>query len=376
MAILDRYIISSFVRIFLICLVSFAGLYVVVDAFTNLDEFLKVGHSRSLASVMPAYYTPRVLQFFDKTAAILALVAAVFCLAVMQRSNELTAIQASGISNRRIVRPVLFITAIIVLAAVVNREFVIPRYRGQLVMNAQDIALGKGRTIGVMLDRESGVIIRGQEVFPAAQEIILPAFILPRPDGSPGITIDADSGTWHPAGADYPAGYLLQNVAESVQALNRNIVDNKGNLRVAVPADDERLRPNEAFVASQVDTIALAYSNQLARNASLTEMVAGNRRGDAGFTNQSRVAIHARIVQPVFDLTILLIGLPLVIARGERNLFLSAGICLCVVLLMSLVTIVSHALGGSRIINPPALAAWLPLIVFGPVAWVVFRRLR
>ena len=110
----------------------------------------------------------------------------------------------------------------------------------------------------------------------------------------------------------------------------------------------------------------------MARNASLTEMIAISRQPGSGLSNRLRVDIHGRIVQPVFDLTVLLIGLPLVIARGERNLYLSAGLCLFVVMVMSLVIIASHALGASRIINSPALAAWLPILLFVPVARVTY----
>ena len=39
MRIVDRYVLGCFLRSYLICLVSLIGLYVVIDAFTNLDEF-------------------------------------------------------------------------------------------------------------------------------------------------------------------------------------------------------------------------------------------------------------------------------------------------------------------------------------------------
>ena len=68
----------------------------------------------------------------------------------------------------------------------------------------------------------------------------------------------------------------------------------------------------------------------------------------------------------------LLIGLPLVIARGERNLYLSAGLCMFVVMIMSLVIIASHAMGASRIISSPAVAAWIPVLLFVPVSRVTY----
>ncbi len=370
MPIIDRYIITVFVKIFVICFLSFAGLYVVIDAFTNLEELSGMTREGSPVGVISGYYGPRVLQFFDKTAAFLALVAAIFCLALMQRSNELTAIQASGVPNRRIARPVLAITIAVLVLSVVNRELVIPKFRNELALNAQDM-LGAGRQATLTADPETGVIIRGQQVIPARQEISLPEFRTPDDWEVPDHTIAARSGAWLPANDERPSGYLLNEPIGSTAQLDRNI-GNGQSTRVYVPAETPWLAAGQLFVVSSIDTVQLAFPAQLARNASIVEMISRTRQPEAGYSNRLRVDIHGRVVQPVFDLTVLLIGLPLIIARGERNLYLSAGVCLSVVMVMSLVLIASQALGALRIISPPALAAWLPLILFVPVSWVTY----
>ena len=43
MRIIDRYLLSTFIKVFLICLVSMAGLYIVIDFFGNLEEFISYG---------------------------------------------------------------------------------------------------------------------------------------------------------------------------------------------------------------------------------------------------------------------------------------------------------------------------------------------
>ncbi len=371
MPIIDRYIIVSFIKVFVICFLSFSGLYVVIDAFSNLDEFLALSRSNSMFNVIVEYYGPRILQFFDKTAAIMSLIAAVFCLSLMQRTNELTAIQAGGISNRRIVRPVLVVTIMVLLLGVVNREILVPRFRNVLVMNAQDFAAGKGRSPNMTKDPISRVVIRGQEVMPVRQTITMPEFTTPHEWGIAGNTIVAESGEWLPKSNEHPGGYLLKQSSVASDVI-QNIQSEGGEDVVLVPAQTRWLEPNQLFLVSDVDTVQLAFASQLSRNASLPAMIREYRQPGNGMTNRLRVDIHGRIVQPVFDLSILLIGLPLIIARGERNLFLSAGMCMIVVTLMSLVMIASQSLGVSRIIDPPALAAWLPVIVFLPIAWVTF----
>ena len=41
-----------------------------------------------------------------------------------------------------------------------------------------------------------------------------------------------------------------------------------------------------------------------------------------------RVAIHGRIVKPLLDMTLLFLGLPLVVTRESRNVFIAMGLCM------------------------------------------------
>ncbi len=376
MPIIDRYIVSLFLKIFLICFVSFSGLFIVVDTFSNLEEFLRLGQSGNTVQVIASYYGPRVLQFFDRTAPLIALVAAIFSVALMQRTNELTAIAAGGISNRRIVRPILVVTAILVLMMIVNRELLIPQVRDKLAMNAQDLSGSGGRSVGLTVDHSTGILIRGQQVTPARHSIDAPEFTLPAALADHGDRITAEEGVFTPASDEHPAGYLLENVTLAHRQEDASSQRLEDRTIIFRPADNDWLHENQMFIASGIDTLELAYGRELLRHASLGEMIVRSRQPSSSYSNQNRVDIHWRIVQPIFDMSILLIGLPLVIARGERNLFLSAGICMLVVMLMVLAVIASQSLGAARLVAPPALAAWLPLIIFVPVAATMWRLLE
>ena len=361
----------------MICFLSFSGLFVIIDAFTNLEEFLDIGRRNggqgSVQSAIFGYYGPRVLQFFDRTAPMIALVAAIFTLAMMQRANEITAIAAGGISKRRIAKPIFLATLAIIVLSVVNREVLIPNYRSQLAMNAQDMSAGKGRSFGQTVDHATGIAIRGKEVMPIDQTIEAPEFTLPADLATHGNRITADDGEYLAGDENHPPGYLLNQVESSEGTPSSVAAD--GRTIVFQPSDYDWLGPEQVFVASEVDTLRLAFPKELSRYASLSEMVRNSRNPTSSWSNQHRVDIHWRIVQPFFDMTILLIGLPLVISRGERNLFLAAGICLVVVMMMVLVVIASQSMGASRIVTPPALAAWIPIIVFVPFAAVTYRLL-
>ena len=73
------------------------------------------------------------------------------------------------------------------------------------------------------------------------------------------------------------------------------------------------------------------------------------------------------MVQPFLDVTLLFLGLPLVLSRQTRNVFIAIGLCVLVVSVFVLLTLAFQHLGATYLLDP-ALAAWLPLMVFIPVA--------
>ena len=68
----------------------------------------------------------------------------------------------------------------------------------------------------------------------------------------------------------------------------------------------------------------------------------------------------------MLDVTLLFLGLPVILRRESRNIFVSAGICLLMVGGFVIVVLGCHQAGGSTLIKP-ALAAWLPVMLFVPL---------
>ena len=103
--------------------------------------------------------------------------------------------------------------------------------------------------------------------------------------------------------------------------------------------------------------------------ASTAELIEGLRNPSVDFGHQVRVDIHARIVRPLLDVTLLLLGLPLVMTRENRKVFVAIGLCILVVSLLVMVTWTLQALGTNwpQLISPH-LAAWAPLLIFVPIA--------
>ena len=88
-----------------------------------------------------------------------------------------------------------------------------------------------------------------------------------------------------------------------------------------------------------------------------------------------RVAVHARIVQPILDITLFFLGIPVVLARESRNVFVAAGSAVLIVTVFFLVILVSHGLGMHFLLTP-AQAAWIPLMILVPWAVATSAPLR
>ncbi len=102
--------------------------------------------------------------------------------------------------------------------------------------------------------------------------------------------------------------------------------------------------------------------------SSTARLIAAVRNPSLGYGADVRVTIHTRIVQPLLDMTLLFLGLPLVVTRESRNVFLAMGMCMVVTVGFTLAGFGLQHLGDMELINLPALAAWAPLMIFVPLA--------
>src|SRR5216683_894352 len=125
---IDRLLIRAYFKAYFVCLVSLLGLYIVVDLFTNLDDF--TGKHHGLAPIVRHigfYYTNHVALIFDRLCEAIVLLAGMFTIAWMQRYNELLPLLSAGVSTRRVVQPVLLSACFMLTLAVANQELHIPR---------------------------------------------------------------------------------------------------------------------------------------------------------------------------------------------------------------------------------------------------------
>jgi lipopolysaccharide export system permease protein len=365
---IDRYLLRQFLWVLIVLATSFVGLYVVVDMVNSYDELsLHASKHGNLLGVIATYYGQRSLPFFDLTSSLLILMAAMFSVAAFRRHNEMTALLAAGISKRRIVRSILIASAALTALAVVNREVIIPRIRQQLSYNAQDLATDRVRDIRPLYDSHSDILIGGQGTILRSREIDRPTFFLPSGLDHYGGQLTAKRARYCEADQNHAAGYLLTDVAQPANLSGQPSLKLGDQPVIITPRDANWLQPKECFVVSDVDFEQLTGGRGGKQFSSTRELIAALRNPSSDYGSGTRVAIHSRFVRPLMDMLVLLLGLPLVLSRENRNPLLAAMLSMIVVGLFMGVTMACRYLGENLTIDP-ALAAWCPLMIFAPVA--------
>lgn len=367
--IIDRYILLMFFKVLGITFVSLTGLYIVIDAFANLEEFIDHGQSHGgVLRVLADYYGPRALQFFDRMGPVIVLLAAIFAVTSLIRTNELTAIMAGGISKGRLIRPLIYAAIGVSTLGMINRELWIPRVRDKLARNAQDLRGDRAKTLRPTYDYHTDVFLGGRQTLAANKQIVAPYFRLPATMTQFGTQIVAETATYKRQSDDHPAGYLLDGVSTPEDVSIQRSVVLGGKPIIMTPRDAPWLGPKQCFVATEVSFEQLSGGNYWRQLGSTRELIAHLKNPSLDLGNDARVVLHARMVQPLVDLTLFLLGLPVVLSQNNRNLFVAAGMSLGVVTGFFIVLIVCHTLGSNYLLSP-ALSAWLPLMIFSPAAY-------
>lgn len=108
----DRYLLKQFLKVFFYGVLTFIIIYVVVDTFEEIDNF--IDHDAKILHIILyyVYALPFILTYIVPIALLLA---TVFSMGILARRNEITAFIASGVSLVRVATPI-FILALLISA--------------------------------------------------------------------------------------------------------------------------------------------------------------------------------------------------------------------------------------------------------------------
>lgn len=367
--VLDRYILRSLTLNYVIGLGVMMSLYVVLDLFVNMDEFTehKLSTVETIRNII-SYYVPNLFLYFSQLSGVITLFACLLTVARTRRFNELTAVLSSGVSLYRIAVPVIIFGVATTFLLIVDTELLIPSVAHKLARRHDDVAGDQTYVVSLMRDNDGSLLSAGRFVPTTGQLHRLTAIRRDARGNLCGI-LEADRAVWDPMPL-FPGGGRWK--LERGRAVTPGKANDPAGRRVGPLQEQVSSLPRYYESSLDPKTIELRQAEQWIRFLSLSQLRELERTQPANLAaiRQSR---HARIAAPIINLVLLLLGLPFFLDRSPTNVGGDAWRCLAVCGLCYVLTFFTQRLlpeSGS------ALPAWLPIIVFMPVAIVLLDRIR
>ncbi len=365
MKILDKYVAKNFLIGYAISFGVLVGLRIIIDLFVNLDEFTEhadLGTIAVIKNIFSFYCVHTTLYFRDFTGMI-TVVAAAFSLGKMVRSNELVAIMASGVSLKRVIVPIGFLALFLTAMSVINQELLIPSLSDKLV-RGQDALPGQETYDVWFIADADGSLICSQKFRVETSTLDNPTIITRRRTAAATpwqVTgwISAKKAVYnHQTNRwDLTDGFLIQK-------------DVPGGAK-PIPYFASDITPRDIPVRRRSEHKTLLSSRQLAELAAQKTKI----KDLAQLYSQK----HFRITEPIINLVMLMISLPILVCRDPKSMksaimisFGATTACFITIFLCKMFATETVFIG--RVI--PEFWAWLPVFIFAPIAFIELDSMK
>jgi lipopolysaccharide export system permease protein len=372
---IDLYIIRSFLINCGLALGVMVGMYVLLDLIVNFGLFehdvapQKMGAWTAfwvLSRQIVDFYMYRSLVIFQMVSGIIPLLAAGFTMVRMTRHRELTALLASGISLYRVAAPIIICSIGFNLLVVVDQELLMPNCIDQLLLQ-------QGESVGTFeqhepvyfLPESDNSLVLATSYDPKTETLTDVRIIERDQNGVPTARILADNAVWNDNLGEGPlrGGWVMNNV---VRVNDKNGADpNEMPEPVAREYYFTPLNPSQLkliFRKQAVDYLSTYDVTQLMLDSPPATRIALEK------------ILHTRITQLIMNMIMLLIGIPFLLAREPNTLVRNLFWCGAISAVCFVSSFVFYQLAGTAL--SPFVGAWLPVVIFGPLALVMLDMLK
>jgi lipopolysaccharide export system permease protein len=344
--ILDKYIIRSFTKIFLLTVAMFSLIVIVSELLGEINFYMKYKVSFNLIFLHQISNLPEhLMQAFPIT----TLLAALFSLSNLSQKNEITVIKAAGINIWRIITIFLILGFIIGIGDFNVREFIVPRtslynekiekekikkekmlmqtdYCDQIVALPDNIRM----TIG-HLDTKAGimkdvVMEKYNDVF-AIEKLIL-----------------AEEARWE------NDSWVLKN------GVLRNFDTDLW--------DEIYFKDYNAYIHIMPEDLAIKDIRYDAMNIREFEKYINQLKTFGQNAVRAKIILNIRFASIFSHIVIMMLAIPFAMGIGKRlNKILSFILAMCATLAYWSIQAITQSLGENLILST-FIAAWLPNIIF------------
>lgn len=346
---LDDYVLRDFFLYLGMILSTFLVLVLVFTLFELLGDILR---NKVPATIVAEYLLNVTPYLLYNVAPLVMLLAVLVTFGVMQRSNEITAIKATGTSIYRIVTPVIVAAAVVAAGLFFADQFYLPHTNKRQEALHNQI---KGKPAQTYLRPDQ------RWIFGQANDIYYYQFFDPDRDTFGNITvfqldkanftvtrrIHADRARWSPNlnRWEYERGW--------VRTLNVSAIADYRPFEVSTFAD---LPEEPSYFKKEVKQYSEMNYEELHKYIRDLQQ--------SGFdVVRLRVELNKKLSYPLITLIMAILAIPFALSTGKRGAVTGVAVAVGVAVFYTVISRLFEAIGDVSQL-PPALAAWSPDLIF------------
>ncbi|MFB0526346.1 MAG: LPS export ABC transporter permease LptF [bacterium] len=360
MKILHRYIITEFIPPTLLALFVFTFILIMERLFDSINLLISKGVSLSSVLQLLGYVLPSVLVY---TIPMAILAGTLICFGRLSSDNEITAIQASGVSLYTIFLPVIILSFIVSIFLVSFNQQVAPR------------AYNRFRQLYYQIAQKNPILKLEERTFLEIEDYRLYVEKIKQKKGIlSGIIMYEMEEDGFPTLITAQRGNMVCNEQQVLFRLFDGSIQQK-----------DKYDPNKFSITyfenydisldlSQTPPPTSKRIRQMGKSELLQEIRKLKR--DNIPTHSLEVEYHQRRSLAFASFVFCLIGIPLGIKARKKGKSVGFGLSLGLFLLYWFLLVEGITM-GERGIAPPLLGVWIPNLIIGIAgAWMIYRTAK
>jgi lipopolysaccharide export system permease protein len=354
---LDRYVLQSWVRIFVLTSLGFPIVSILINLTDSLNRLLDRGLTMNEIVISYIYSIP---EYASQVMPAAVLFATVFTVGSMGRHSELTAAKAGGQSFHRLMRPIFIASALASVLAFVVGELAPGATAKQLEIQKAKQARPTRTRFNFVYRGDAGWVYTMRSLDVATKQ--LKQLMLERQGTGlsyPGLILTADSASYDDS---LKIWRLRRGASRIIAGPARQATFNFRSMRL------------RALKQSPADLLAESKAPDEMRYAELGRYIDALKRS-GNDANKLIVEQALKLALPATCLIIALFGAPLGVTTPRAGAAVGVAISLGTTVLFLLLTQITKAVGAGGVVNP-TVAAWFPNVVFLFAGLVLLAKVR
>ena len=356
--ILDRYIIKKFIGTYVFSILLIISISIVFDVNENLDKFTKF-HA-PLQAIVFDYYANFIPYFANLFSPLFVFISVIFFTSKLAGNSEIIAMLAAGVSFKRLTRPYMISCIMISALTFYLGAYVIP-HGTMIKQNFESLYKNKKKISAaenVQLQVDKGVIAYIQHYDDNNKKGY--GFCLDKFENKKLVSHMTASEIQYDTISDSKYHWKASFwTIRTLKGLREHIT--QGSVKDTV------------IMMEPTDLVYSRGQQETFTSPQLKEYISKQINRGSGNVVQYQVEYHKRIAMSFASFILTIIGLSLSARKRKGGMGMALGVGLA----LSFGYILLQTISASFAINagmPPALASWMPKIIFAVVAYFCYRR--